>query len=144
MESITTSANNTFFNNNANNFYFDYSNDSHTAADSQFDNSYEYVSSQINGGLCLTVGLVPLSLRLKANMKYSKIYNLLKRTSFSRSLHGISEYLSFHKFKLIFKWISHAKQNFLQFVIEYRSDHQCSFGTSTPFSKEIRRHVKQA
>ncbi len=46
MESIATSAN-TFFNNNAaNTFYFDYSNESHTAVDSQFDNSYEYVSTE--------------------------------------------------------------------------------------------------
>jgi hypothetical protein len=62
MESIPTSANNTFFNNNANNFYFDYSNESHTAADSQFDNSYEYVSSRINGNLCFNVRLINKSL----------------------------------------------------------------------------------
>ena len=44
MESIATNTS-TFFNNNANNYFFDISNESHTAADSQFDSSYDNVST---------------------------------------------------------------------------------------------------
>ena len=46
MESIAPTTS-TFFNNNANTYFFDLSNESHTAADSQFDSSYDNVSIKL-------------------------------------------------------------------------------------------------